>query len=162
MKIEIKTLLLSFVALWIASFFVFRTMNDWQTANNIGGSFGAVSALFSGAALAMAIYSMVLQQKQAREFERNTVAAEQRTMQVLEQQSRALGLIETSLKQQVHAGKVTALAIMLERYEKRIDTLRNWGYQSYNDEKHYQGGIDAAQRRVDELTKKIDDIGATP
>jgi hypothetical protein len=161
MKFEVKSLVITFIALWLISFYVFRSMGDWQTANNIGGSFGAVSALFSGVALAMAIYSMVLQQKQSREFEQSTLHAEKRTIDVLTQQSRAIALIESSLVQQVHAGRVAALTFMVERQEQRIESLRDWGRNSFKDEKHYQGGIDAARRKIDELESEIRKIVGT-
>lgn len=155
-------LLLVFFGLWVASFFAFRALGDWSVAGNIGDSFGAVSALFSGVALALALYSVVLQQKQSAEFEQRTLQSEQRTVAVLEQQSRAIALIEQSLQQQVHAGRVAALTFMIERQEQRIDSLRDWGRTQYNDEKHYKGGIDAASRRISEYEKQIVALGSVP
>lgn len=155
MKPGIKTLITSFVAMWAMSYFLFKTLGDWQTANNIGGSYGAVSALLSGLALAMAIYSMVLQQKQAHEFEKNTLNAEKRTIEVLTQQSQAIALLDASLKQQVHAGRVAALTFLVERQELRIETLREWGSKSFGDEKHYQKGIDAANRKIEGYERDI-------
>jgi hypothetical protein len=162
-------LLVLFLALWAASFWFFYAMGDWSKAGNIGDSFGAISALFSGAALAMAIYAMVLQQQQAADFESRTLQAQHQIIEVMQQQSKAIGLIEKSLEQQAnnahlleqslqrqaHAGRVAALTFMIERQEQRIDNLRDWGRKSYQDEKHYQRGIDAAQRRIDEYEVEI-------
>ena len=65
MKLNLKSLITLFVVLWVVSaIMVLFFAKDLQEANNFGGSFGAVSALFSGLALALAIYSMLLQQKQ--------------------------------------------------------------------------------------------------
>jgi hypothetical protein len=154
-------LLLAFLGFWIASFFFFWSFGDWATAGNIGDSFGAVSALFSGAALAMAIYSMVLQQKQSSEFEKHTLKAEQRTIDVLEQQSRAIGLIEQSLQQQVHAGRVAALTFMIERQEKRVESYRDWGQKSHNNENHYKNGIEAAEKQIRAFEEQVKKLGAT-
>lgn len=159
MKPALLRLLFGFFALWVASFFVFRSVGDWSVAGNIGDSFGAVSALFSGVALALALYSMVLQQRQATEFQDRTVQAEQRTVAVIEQQSRAIALIEQSLQQQVHAGRVAALTFMIERQEQRIETLRDWGRTHYNNEDHYKRGIEAAERRVRDFEQQIAALG---
>lgn len=161
MKLGIKHLVLSFLGLWVISFFTFKTLVDWQTANNIGGSFGAVSALFSGLALAMAIYSMLLQQKQTSAFEESTRNSEQRMVDVLQQQSRSIGLIEKSLQQQIHAGKVAALTFMIDRQEQRIQDLKDWGRASYNDEKHYQRGIDAANTFIKQYESEIKKLVTT-
>jgi hypothetical protein len=48
---------------------------DFAKAANFGDSFGAINALFSGVALALTIYSMILQQRQNAEFEQKTLAA---------------------------------------------------------------------------------------
>jgi hypothetical protein len=155
MKPGIKHLVLSFILLWALSFFTFRAFTDWPTANNIGGSFGAISALFSGLALAMAIYSMLLQQKQANAFEERTRNSEQHMVNVLQQQSLSIGLIEKSLQQQIHAGKVAALTFMIDRQEQRIQNLKDWGRASYKDETHYQRGIDAAKNFIKEYESEI-------
>lgn len=155
-------LLLGFFAVWVASFFAFRSLGDWSVAGNIGDSFGAVSALFSGVALALALYSVVLQQRQSAEFEQRTLQAEQRTVAVLEQQSRAIDLIEQSLRQQVHAGRVAALTFMIERQEQRIDRLRDWGRKQFDNENHYKRGIDAANRKISDYGDQISALGSVP
>ena len=110
----------------------------------------------------MAIYSMVQQQKQAHEFEKNTLSAEKRTLEVLTQQSRTLSLLDASLKQQVHAGRVAALTFLIERLELRIETLQEWGRKSHGDENYYQKGIDAANRKIEKYEREIDKMGDTP
>lgn len=58
------------IIIWVISGFVaFNYFDSLEQASNFGESFGAVSALFSSFALALAIYSMVLQQKQNKQFE---------------------------------------------------------------------------------------------
>ncbi|GAB3039765.1 hypothetical protein GCM10027285_25310 [Oleiagrimonas citrea] len=43
---------------------------------------------------------------------------------------------------------------MIESEGKRIDQLREWG-EKKGDENRYQGGIDAAQRRIDEYREQL-------
>jgi hypothetical protein len=138
---KLKTLIISFVVLWLATaFLVLFVAPSLQDANNFGGSFGGISALFSGLALAMAIYSMVLQQKQSEVFEG-------RTLKALEHQASAIKLIEASLAQQANAARVAALAALIDRDERRVETLRDWGAQA-GDDKKYINGINAAENRI--------------
>jgi hypothetical protein len=116
-------------------------------AGNFGDSFGGVSALFSGFALALAIYSMVLQQKQSAEFERVTLSS-------LEQQAAAIKLIESSLKEQASTAKVAALSALIDRENQRAETLREWGTLA-GDENKYINGIRAAQRRVEDYQNQL-------
>jgi len=116
-------------------------------AGNFGDSFGGVSALFSGLALALAINSMLLQQKQAAEFENVTLVA-------LNHQAAAIKLIEASLTEQASTAKVAALSALIDREEQRAETLRQWGALA-GDETKYNNGIKASQRKVDEYQKKL-------
>jgi hypothetical protein len=159
MKKGVLFFLAAFVIMWITSFFVFKGMGDWSTAGNIGDSFGAVGALFSGVALTLAVYSAALQQEQNSQFQKDTQQAEQRMLDVLEQQSRAIALIEKSLQQQVHAGRVAALTFMIERQDQRIENLRDWGRKAYQDENHYKRGIDVANGRILEYEEQIKLVG---
>lgn len=64
----------SFVAIWLASgFVVWRLFPDWQTRGTFGDMFGAINALFSGLALAGVVIAIMLQRQelmlQRRELE---------------------------------------------------------------------------------------------
>lgn len=145
---------------WAASYYYFNGLGNWELAGNIGDSFGAVSAFFSGVALFLAIYSMALQQEQSAEFEQRTLKSEQRMVEVMQQQSRAIALIEQSLAQQINAGRVSALTFMVERQEERIERLRDWGRNQYQNENHYGRGIEAASRRIADYEAEIARLGA--
>ena len=93
----------------------------WQIGNSL-----SILHRATGIALALAIYSMILQQRQNAEFEQKTLAA-------MAQQAEALGLIKTSLVQQANVARVTALTYLIEREEQRIETLKEWGLQSHKD-----------------------------
>jgi hypothetical protein len=145
---QLLSLISLFVILWLVSaiavpFFA----GSLDSAGNFGDSFGGVSALFSGLALALAIYSMVLQQKQSAEFEKVTLAT-------LGQQAVAIKLIEASLTEQASAARVAALSTLIDREEQRIETLRQWGTVA-GDETKYTNGIKSAQKRVDEYQNQL-------
>ncbi len=87
---KLDRLIILLIVVWIAwAVAVPSLLGDLDRAASFGDSFGGISALFSGLALALAVYSMVLQQKQSSEFERVTLAT-------LEQQAAAIKLIEES------------------------------------------------------------------
>jgi len=136
------------LSLWSVSAVVAFSIGDWSLAGNIGDSFGAVSALFSGLALALAIYSMILQQQQNAEFQKAT-------LHTLNQQAQAIELIKSNLLQQADAARVAAITTMIERLELRIENLKDWGRNIYNDEKYYRHGIDAAAKRIKEYERRI-------
>lgn len=160
MKKGVLSFLAAFVLIWIASFLFFKSMGDWSTAGNIGDSFGAVGALFSGVALALAVYSAALQQQQNSQFQKDTQQSEQRMLDVLVQQSKAIALIEAGLTQQAHAGRVAALTFMIDREEQRMENLREWGHNAHQNENHYARGLDASQRRIRGYEDEIKKLGA--
>lgn len=145
---KLKPLITLFIVLWLLSaiavpFFAGSLSN----AGSFGDSFGGVSALFSGLALALAIYSMVLQQRQSAEFEKVTLGS-------LAQQAAAIKLIEASLQAQASAAKVAALSTLIDREEQRVEMLRQWGAQA-GDENKYANGIKAAQKKVDQYQDQL-------
>jgi len=151
---KLRPFVISFILLWALSASVTIWFGDIAKAGNFGDSFGAINALFSGIALALAIYSMILQQRQNAEFEQKTLAA-------MTQHSETIQLIKTSLVQQANVARVTALTYLIEREEQRIETLKEWGVQSHKDENYYAKGIKAAQARVDGYQHEIKKVGAS-
>jgi hypothetical protein len=146
--VKLRNLIGSFVVLWLFSAFAVPYFaGSLDQAGNFGDSFGGVSALFSGLALALAIYSMLLQQRQSAEFEKVTLAS-------LSHQADVIKLIEKNLSDQANTAQVTALAALIDREEQRIDTLRQWGSMAGDDSK-YVNGIRSAQRRIDEYQKRL-------
>ena len=123
-----------------------------DSAGTFGDMFGAANSLFSGIALAMAIYSMILQQRQAEQFEVTTVA-------LLKQQAESLTALKASLDQQIETGRVAALIAMVDHQDQRIEQLRNWGTQSHQDANYYLKGIQAAERRIEQYQNEIIEIG---
>ena len=152
---KIKYLFITCLGLWALSAGLTFWHGDMAKAANFGDSFGAVNALFSGFALVLAIHSMILQQRQNAEFEQKTLAA-------LAQQAETIQLIKTSLVQQANVARVTALTYLIEREEQRIETLKEWGMQSYKDENYYSKGIKAAKTRIDDYQAQIKDVGTAP
>ena len=145
---KLKKLVILFVAAWFFwAITIPGLLGDLDRAASFGDSFGGISALFSGLALALAVYSMVLQQRQSAEFERVTLAT-------LEQQAAAIKLIEESLKAQASAAKVGALSTLIDQEVQRIDSLRQWG-EAAGDENKYANGIKAAQRRIEDYQAKL-------
>jgi hypothetical protein len=151
---KLKPFVISFVFLWIISAGVTLWYGDISKAGTFGDSFGAINALFSGIALALAVYSMILQQRQSAEFEQKTLAT-------MSQQAETIELIKTSLVQQANFARVTALTYLIEREEQRIETLKEWGEQSHKNENHYNKGIKAAQDRIDNYQEEIKKLGTT-
>jgi hypothetical protein len=117
---KLRPFVISFIVLWLLSALITIGFGDMAKAGNFGDSFGAINALFSGIALALAIYSMILQQRQNAEFEQKTLAT-------MAQQAEVLDLIKTGLVQQANVARVTALTYLIEREEQRIETLKVWG-----------------------------------
>lgn len=152
---RLRPFVITFILLWAASAGLTLWHGDIAKAANFGDSFGAINALFSGVALALAIYSMILQQRQNAEFEQKTLAA-------MAQQAETIQLIKTSLVQQANVARVTALTYLIEREEQRIETLKEWGMQSYKDENYYSQGIKAAKTRIDDYQAQIKDVGTAP
>ncbi len=138
--------------LWMVSAITTIWFGDISKAGNFGDSFGAINALFSGIALALAIYSMILQQRQNAEFEQKTLSA-------MMQQAETIELIKTSLVQQANVARIAALTYLVEREEQRIETLKEWGRQSYKDENYYDKGIKAAEARINTHQVQIKEIG---
>ncbi|WP_273526568.1 hypothetical protein [Pseudomonas sp.] len=149
---KLKPFVISFVLLWAISAGATLWYGDIAKAGTFGDSFGAINALFSGVALALAVYSMILQQRQSAEFEQKTLAA-------MTQQAETIELIKTSLVQQANVARVTALTYLIEREEQRIETLKEWGEQSHKDENYYSKGIKAAQGRIDGYQEQIKKVG---
>lgn len=149
---RLRPFVITFILLWALSAGLTLWHGDIAKAANFGDSFGAVNALFSGVALALAIYSMILQQRQNAEFEQKTLAA-------MTQQAETIQLIKTSLVQQANVARVTALTYLIEREEQRIETLKEWGMQSYKDENYYSKGIKAAKTRIDVYQAQIKEVG---
>ena len=145
---KLRFIVIVFISLWLASAFAVPYLaGDLQSAGNFGASFGGVSALFSGMALALAIYAMVLQQRQVADFERVTVAS-------LKQQGETIALIQRSLEEQASAAQVVALNALIDREEQRIGDLRQWGALA-GDENKYSGGIRAAQRKIEQYKARL-------
>lgn len=145
---KLKPFIISFVVLWLLSALVTVLFGDITKAGSFGDSFGTINALFSGIALALAVYSMILQQRQGAEFEQKTLAA-------MAQQAQTIELIKTSLVQQANVARVTALTYLIEREEQRVETLKKWGIDAYKNENYYSKGIKAAQERVDGYQEEI-------
>ena len=143
-----RTLTTTFVALWLLSAVAVPYLaGSLDRAGNFGSSFGAVSALFSGIALALAINSMLLQQRQSAEFERVTLAS-------LTHHASAIKLIEQTLIAQADMARVAALSALIQQEELRTETLREWGARA-GDESKYSNGIKAAARRIDEYREQL-------
>jgi hypothetical protein len=149
---KLKSLLITCLGLWSLSAGLTLWHGDVAQAANFGDSFGAINALFSGIALALAVYSMILQQRQNAEFE-------QKTLEAMTQQAETIQLIKTSLVQQANVARVTALTYLIEREEQRIETLKEWGMQSYKDENYYAKGIKAAKSRIGDYQAQIKEVG---
>ncbi len=145
---KLPYLLVIFIALWVASIFVaLFSFESLEQASNFGESFGAVSALLSSLALALAIYSMILQQRQNAQFEKHTVGA-------LEQQAKTIEIIQKSIEEQLATSKVTAITALIDREEQRIENLKEWGKQQGNPMK-YNKGIDASSKRIESFNKEL-------
>ncbi|WP_076591847.1 hypothetical protein [Herminiimonas arsenitoxidans] len=151
---KLKPFIITFVLLWLASALTTVWFGNIGDAGSFGDSFGAINALFSGVALALAIYSMILQQRQNAEFEQKTLAA-------MAQHAETIDLIKTSLVQQANVARVTALTYLIEREEQRIENLREWGTESHKDENYYSKGIKASQGRIDNYQEQIRKVGTT-
>ncbi len=149
---KLRPFVISFILVWALSAVLTLWYGDVAKAANFGDSFGAINALFSGVALALAIYSMILQQRQNAEFEQKTLSA-------MAQQAETIQLIKTSLVQQANVARVTALTYLIEREEQRIETLKEWGIQSHKDSNYYSLGIKAAKTRIDTYQAEIKEVG---
>lgn len=143
----IKSMVVIFVMLWLASLLITLASGNVSAAAKLGDSFGVVNSLFSGLALVLAIYSMIFQQKQSAEFEQKTLEAMARHTETIE-------LIRISLEQQRHSARATALALMIQHEEQKIETFKEWG-RAKNNENQYSGGIKAAQNKIKEHQDRI-------
>lgn len=149
----LKILILFFLLLWIASvFYAVWIADSLEKAASLGDSFGGISALFSGFALAMTVYSMIQQQKQSTNFEHVTLTS-------LQNQAEALKALEAALLSQSKVAQITAAAAMIDRLDLRISNLKSWG-EAKGDENHYRKGIDAAKVKIKDYEHKISEISA--
>ncbi|ENM5912946.1 hypothetical protein I2709_001254 [Vibrio mimicus] len=147
---SLSKLLIACVVLWALFALGICIFNDLDTTSSFGESFGSISALFSSVALALAIYSIVLQQEQNKQFE-------QQTLKAMQQQSEAIELIKESLEQQATTAKVSAMATLIDRDEQKIEMLHNWGKQQ-GDENKYINGINAARRRIETYNEQLSEL----
>ena len=145
---KLKHCIVACLLLWLFSAGVTLWFGDLNRAANFGDSFGAINALFSGVALALAVYALLLQQEQNAEFEKKTLAT-------MAQQAKTLEIIQSSLLQQADVARINAMTYMIEREEQRIDTLKQWGQQNYKNDNHYAQGIKAATARIDAYQSEI-------
>jgi len=137
---KLRNFVIAFVALWLVSAISVPWLaGSLEAANDFGGSFGAVSSLFSGLALALAIYSMILQQRQSAQFENATLKA-------LELHADMLELIKANLLDQANNAQVSALGALIRYEEDRAEKLRDWGLRQ-GDEHKYGLGIKSATRK---------------
>lgn len=137
----------------IIPFLGFGVLNYYPTleeASYFSTTFGVGASLFSGAALGLAIYSFVLQQKQNDQFEKATLDA-------LTGQMETLALLKKAIDEQASTAKVTALNTLIAMDERRLKDLKEWG-KSLGDENRYAGGIRKAQNRINEHRAKIEII----
>lgn len=148
---KLKPFIISFLVLWLLSAVATLWYGDIAKAGSFGDSFGTINALFSGMALALAVYSMILQQRQSAEFEKKTLDA-------MAQQAETIALIKTSLVQQADVARVNALTYLIEREEQRIERLKEWGEKSFDNDNHYSKGIKAAQERVNSYQQKVKEV----
>lgn len=147
----LKILILLFLLLWLASaFYAIGIADSLEKAASLGDSFGGISALFSGFALAMTVYSMIQQQKQSADFERVTLTS-------LKNQADALKALEASLLSQSKVAQIAAATAMIDRLELRISNLKSWG-EAKGDENYYRKGIDAAKAKIKDYELKISEI----
>ncbi|MGE8545829.1 hypothetical protein [Alcaligenes sp. Marseille-Q7550] len=146
---KLRALVFFFLVAWVLwAVSILWWFGGWSDeAASFGDSFGGVSALFSGLALALAIYSMLMQQKQTWQFEQATLAA-------LEQQAQAIKLIEQSLVKQANTAQVAALTSLIAQEEQRIDDLLRWG-RAAGDENKYINGIRAAKSRMETYQERM-------
>ena len=134
--------------LWLLSAYsAYHYFENLEQASLFGESFGALSALFSSFALALAIYSMLLQQKQNKQFSEYTLTA-------LEQQSKQVEVLHKNIEEQLKTAKVTALSTLIDREEQRIENLKQWGKQQGNINK-YEKGIAAAAKRIEKYNEDL-------
>ncbi|ELV8587817.1 hypothetical protein QNE20_004257 [Vibrio vulnificus] len=147
---SLNKLLVSCVVLWALFALGIYIFDDLDTTSSFGESFGSISALFSSFALALAIYSIVLQQEQNEQFE-------QQTLKAMQQQSEAIELIKESLEQQATTAKVSAMTTLIDRDEQKIEMLYNWGKQQ-GDENKYINGINAAKRRIETYNEQLSEL----
>ena len=144
-------LIIGSLIIWIVSgYLAIFYSPSLEAASNFGESFGAVSALFSSFALALAIYSMVLQQKQNKQFEEYTLAA-------LAQQSKQIEVLHSSISEQLKTAKVTAISTLIDRDEQQIENLKMWGKQQ-GDINKYENGISAASKRVKKYNETLQSL----
>lgn len=151
-----KLLLLISIALflWITSGYIsLYIFDDLEQASNFGESFGAISSLFSSFALALAVYSMVLQQKQNKQFEEYTLTA-------LDQQAKQIQILHKSIEDQLKNAKVSAISTLIDREEQKIENLKLWGKQQ-GDINKYENGISAASKRVEKYNRDLQEHAAS-
>jgi hypothetical protein len=119
--------------------------NEWAVRGQIGDSFGAVNALFSGLAFVGVLYAIVLQR-----FEIAHQQAELRNAEASRAESnRALASQGRSLQLSAELAHVTAL---LHAYSSDLDRL-NASYPSFQEEAKHR----AAQIQV--LIEKLHHLG---
>lgn len=148
---KLGLLIICTLIIWVISgYSAFYYFSSLEEASNFGESFGAVSALFSSFALALAIYSMVLQQKQNKQFEEYTLAA-------LHQQSQQIEVLHGSISEQLKTAKVTAISTLIDREEQQIENLKIWGEQQGNIAK-YENGISAASKRIKKYNETLENL----
>ncbi len=136
------------IGLWLLSgYLAFNYFDSLEQASNFGESFGAISALFSSFALALAIYSMVLQQKQNNQFEQYTLTA-------LDQQAKQIEVLHKSIEEQLKTAKVSAISTLIAQEEQKIESLKVWGEQ-LGDINRYQNGINASSKRVEKYNQYL-------
>lgn len=145
---KLGVLIATVIAILIAGAFAqFSYFDTLEQASNFGESFGGISAFFSSVALALAIYSMILQQKQNSAFEKQAFGA-------LEQQAKQIEMLQSNIQEQVAMSKVTALNGLIDREEQQIVNLKSWGTQQGNPNK-YEPGIQAASKRIEQYKQKL-------
>jgi len=114
------SLLVLGILLWIISIpLVIHFYGNPTNANDFGGMFGAINALFSGLALAGIIYAIIIQRQElilTREELSRTAKAQIASAKALEKQ----------LELQIDASRLTALSALVNSANEQINQHDRW------------------------------------
>ncbi|MEW6208896.1 MAG: hypothetical protein AB1631_11050 [Acidobacteriota bacterium] len=109
--------LLLWAASWISTYIF---LPDWQTRSNFGEMFGAINALFSGAALSGVVYTIWLQQEELRlqRLELQLTRKElSRTAEAQEKSEKALNSQAEALAHQIRVSMMPTILVELDKVQ---------------------------------------------
>ncbi len=153
-------LLFIIVLLWTASWFLsVNYLPDWQTRSSFGEMFGAINALFSGAAFAGVIFAILLQRRELMLQRRELKMAREELTRAAGAQERAEKALHEQAKVMLLSSRLTAMSLLLEADKKEFELYQSQGMSAAGSA--FESNRRRFQEHINELRNVVNEVRST-